>query len=129
MKNQDSIENQLLRLEQSLLEPEVRSSAEKLDSLLADDFIEFGSSGRVYDKGHILRELPLSPPVNITIMDFRVRLLGPDLALVTYLTASHDGAGGKTRHALRGSIWRLSGGGWQIIFHQGTPCPPLTVDD
>jgi hypothetical protein len=38
---------QLYQLEQRLLQPEVRRSKDDLAILLADDFVEFGSSGRV----------------------------------------------------------------------------------
>jgi len=36
-------------LEQSLLRPKIRRSPAAVTALLADDFVEFGSSGRVYD--------------------------------------------------------------------------------
>lgn len=35
------LENHILQLENSLLKPEVRQSAEKTTELLAEDFIEF----------------------------------------------------------------------------------------
>ena len=41
-------------LEESLHTPEVRASREATDALLADDFVEFGNSGTVYDKASIL---------------------------------------------------------------------------
>ena len=45
MKEKYSHEEFLRRLEERLLQPEVRQSAEAVADLLADDFIEFGSSG------------------------------------------------------------------------------------
>ncbi len=45
---------ELQRLEEELLRPEVRRSPEKMAVLLADDFLEFGRSGRIYDKVNIL---------------------------------------------------------------------------
>jgi len=44
-------------LETSLPKPDIRSSANNLDFLLADDFKEFGSSGEIYDKKTILERL------------------------------------------------------------------------
>jgi hypothetical protein len=41
MKNQNDITKIILALEEKLLDPDVRNSAEKLDGLLADDFVEF----------------------------------------------------------------------------------------
>lgn len=43
------------QLEESLLQPEVRSSGDASSQLLEDDFIEFGSSGAVYNKQQINR--------------------------------------------------------------------------
>ena len=40
----DGAEDELVRLERSLTEPEVRKSPERVDDLLADDFLEFGAS-------------------------------------------------------------------------------------
>ena len=44
-------------MEQELLTPEVRASPDTLDALLADEFIEFGSSGMSYDKRAIIAAL------------------------------------------------------------------------
>ena len=38
----------LRTLEERLLQPDVRRSAQAVASLLADEFVEFGSSGRVF---------------------------------------------------------------------------------
>jgi hypothetical protein len=46
------------QLEQSLLEPSVRQSVTLLNQLIADDFIEFGSSGKIYNKKDIIDSLP-----------------------------------------------------------------------
>ncbi len=55
---EEDLQKTIYDLETSLLKPEIRSSIKDLDSLLADDFMEFGSSGKVYDKKNILERLP-----------------------------------------------------------------------
>lgn len=45
-----SLENHLRELEERLLQTDVRKSPEELDQLLADDFVEIGSSGRLFNK-------------------------------------------------------------------------------
>ena len=52
--------------------------------LIADDFTEFGRSGRVYTKEGILaiRQRPLD--TSLPLPDFHVRPLSTDVALVTY---------------------------------------------
>jgi hypothetical protein len=48
-------EAQALRdLEERLLLPSVRASPDEVATLLADEFIEFGSTGRTYDKQQII---------------------------------------------------------------------------
>jgi hypothetical protein len=49
VEHSEAFTQHLRELEESLLEPDVRKS-EVLADLLADDFIEFGSSRRIYNK-------------------------------------------------------------------------------
>jgi hypothetical protein len=42
-------------LEQSLLDPYVRQSTGQLNKLIADDLLEFGSSGKVYNKQNCIK--------------------------------------------------------------------------
>jgi hypothetical protein len=113
----------LLALEQELLRPEVRASRAALEALLAAEFIEIGSSGRVYDRegiiGAIAGEAPGDRAV-ARIEAFGVRSLAPGIALATYRTVD-DGPGGAAG-ARRSSIWRRDAdGAWRMTFHQGTP--------
>ena len=111
-------------LEERLLQPDVRSSAEEIAKLLADEFIEFGSSGRVFNKHHIIEALHdeqaegRSPAR--TADGLTVRRLTKDVALVTYRTVSRISTTGDKRRTLRSSIWKRIDGRWQMIFHQGT---------
>jgi hypothetical protein len=45
------------RLEEELLLPKARKSAPRLAALLAEEFVEIGSSGRVYDRRQIMDQL------------------------------------------------------------------------
>ncbi len=47
----------IISLEKLLLEPTTRSSITKLQKLLHDEFTEFSSSGKVYNKQDILESL------------------------------------------------------------------------
>jgi hypothetical protein len=113
----------LKRLELSLLDPAVRSSADKLSPLIADDFTEFGASGGVYDKRQVLSALPQElPRTDTKISNLQVKLLSDGVALVTY-RAEYIASNGKTVRSLRSSLWRQRDGHWQMTFHQGTPAP------
>jgi hypothetical protein len=116
----------LRQLEEQLLRPEVRSSAEQVGRLLADDFIEVGSSGYAYDKQQIieaLRQERPDPAVRISLAEFAARRLAPGIFLVTYRTIRDRGPDEPRRSRLRSSIWKLIDGRWLMVFHQGTPSP------
>jgi hypothetical protein len=92
-----SLNEELFELEKKLVDPDLRSTPEKLAPLLADDFTEFGSSGHAYDKKRILFLLRRQVPMRLSIEEFRLIPLSDSAALVTYragtestrTTASH----------------------------------------
>jgi len=118
------IADHLKSLEESLLDPTNRRNPEQVSTLLADDFLEFGSSGRTFNKAAILEEFRNEPPRRASLLsDFAIRSLAPDVMLVTYRTTRCDSSGQITHHVQRSSIWISRNGTWQITFHQGTPIP------
>lgn len=98
-----------------MLDPDTRSDPVKIRDLLHDDFIEFGSTGKVYNKRILLDMLRHESPSTVVIRDFSVRQLGPDLALVTYRSVGQAG-----QEARRSSVWIREDGVWKMAFHQGT---------
>lgn len=110
----------IYELETSLLKPEVRSSLEKLDELLAEDFKEFGSSGSVYTKQDVLTRLPSSTNSDRYIVsDFSIKLLSPDIVMANFKTEKIINDTQKV-FSLRTSLWRKENGTWKMFFHQGT---------
>lgn len=108
----------LLELETRLLNSPARADAAWLAEVLADDFVEVGSSGRTYDKAGVIAALTapqatLDPSAHIDSVT--VRLLAPCVALVTY-----QATGNERPRSLRSSVWRLEGDRWRLAFHQGT---------
>jgi hypothetical protein len=111
---------ELERLELLLMDPAVRRDRERVAGLLAEDFQEFGSSGRVWTLATTLEQLrseTYSPPV---IECFACRVLVEDVALVTYRAVRSNGATGERKVTLRSSIWVRMSGNWKMRFHQGT---------
>lgn len=120
-----AIANLLRRLEERLFQPSVRSSPDEVSRLIADDFVEFGSSGRAYDKGQIVALLAEEQPqalIQPTIHEFKVRMLAEGVALITYrsMRAAPNSSVSQYR---RSSVWKIVEGRWQMVFHQGTPIP------
>jgi hypothetical protein len=113
------VAEEIRELEMRLLDPAVRRSPERLEDLLADEFVELGSSGRTYDKRGIIASLAQESPVEVSIRDFRVCELGPAVALATYRARAERA--GEVLFSHRSSIWVRRRGRWRIRFHQGTP--------
>ncbi len=124
---EDADEVLLRQLEVRLLSTDVRASSEALAELLADEFVEFGSSGLVWDKVQTVAGLlgeGSGPAVERSARDLRVRLLVEDVALVTYRAVRRGLDDAIEVHTLRSSIWRREGGRWRMVFHQGTRSGP-----
>jgi len=119
-KDKTSVEAQLRQGEEQLLEPVTRRSPEAISRLLAEDFCEFGSSGRIFNKRQIIEALQSESETQFSIADFRVKILAPDVALVTYKATRPYVSGQQATVSLRSSIWVMRDGGWQILFHHGT---------
>ena len=106
-------------LEEELWREETRFDISFMEQVLAEDFFEFGRSGRVYNRDEILAAPRQSLDAVLPLPDFDVRLLTEDVALVTYNSViTYDSVLEKGR---RSSIWSRTSTGWTIRFHQGTP--------
>ena len=124
MKLTAAEENELLDLEKSLLDPALRTSPEYLEDVLSEGYVEFGASGRVYDRQQAIAAVTATTIDPCTITGFTTRCLDPDIALVNYRLIRQP-SGGEPIHTLRHSIWKRIGGHWKILFHQGTPVAPV----
>jgi hypothetical protein len=118
--NTSTLAAHLQRLEASLLDPAVRRDREKVASLLAEDFREFGSSGRVWSRDETLHMLETEEYTPLTMENFQCSQLSEGVALVTYRSLRTDPSAGRRSGALRSSIWVQEGSSWRIVFHQGT---------
>ena len=113
---------EFVQLERSLQAPAIR--LENARQLLAESFVEFGSSGRAYTKPDVVEAFAQAAAEDRgdlpEMLDFAARSLAPDTVLVTYRSIS----GEPGRSVRRSSIWQRVEGHWQMLFHQGTPIPP-----
>jgi hypothetical protein len=107
-------------LELELLQPEVRKSKERLNELIADNFLEIGSSGKSYNKQDIINELPEEEETKFTVKDFNTIEISPDTILATYQAEKEVSDINGNILSSRSSIWQNKNGDWQMIFHQGT---------
>lgn len=116
------LEQHILQLENNLLKPEIRQSAEKLSELLWDGFTEFCSSGYIYryNKGETVDEGTNLQQINWEIKDFAINELSDDCLLATYKVIKHSELNENRKYSLRSSIWKCFDGKWKMVFHQGT---------
>jgi hypothetical protein len=106
--------------ETSLHKKEFRNSRDKVSELIADDFLEFGKSGLVFNKQQVVEYLAgEGNDLEITVTDFEVRELAPTVVLVLY-TATMLDSDKTTVPTKRSSIWVYRDEKWQMAFHQGT---------
>lgn len=124
----DGLSVELFRhLELELHSRETRSSRDAVSALLANGFIEFGSSGGIYDKAVVVDALVQEARVENTALpevhDFTVSSIAPDAVLVTYRSVRRSDGMTPERQTLRSSIWKRIDGRWQMFFHQGTVVP------
>jgi hypothetical protein len=115
-----NLEQELRDLEESHLRFDVRSSAESMGALLADEFIEFGSSGRILDRTAVLASISGNAACQFRIDSFAVRALAPGAALTTYRLSAWSDSESQARVTLRSSVWVHRTGRWLLVFHQGT---------
>lgn len=116
----ENLKETILALETTLVNQDVRMSEEKLDELLADDFLEYGSSGGIYDKKITIETLTEGDGFTYKIYDFEIIELSPNFIQSRFKT-NRTNPDGSNLTSLRSSIWKNNNGSWQMWFHQGTP--------
>lgn len=106
--------------EEALLDPTFRKDHLRVSSLLAEDFVEFGSSGNVWTRGQVLDLLAneeFDPP---TMKDFACKEMSAGVVLASYRTVRTDPKEDSKAITLRSSLWTNESGKWLLRFHQGT---------
>jgi len=106
--------------EQALLDPAVRRDRRRVSELLTEDFLEFGSSGRVWTREQILEFLETENYQPPAMEVFKCALIADGVALVTYRTVRTDAVTSGKATTLRSSLWTKESGTWRVRFHQGT---------
>lgn len=116
----DDLSAYLRACEEALLDPAVRRDLAQVAALLAEDFEELGSSGRIWSRDQILELLATESYEPPAMEDFKCHRIAEGVVLVTYRTVRTDAVSGQSSAALRSSIWIEEDGGWRVRFHQGT---------
>ena len=118
MKTNKEISQEIKDLETKLLSSQTRKSEIFLKEILADEFIEFGSSGNIFKKKQIIETLKNEITPKMILSDFKISKLSEEYFLVTYKVLKREID--KNTNSLRSSIWKFSSNKWEMVFHQGT---------
>lgn len=115
----DSQVDEAVAAELESLSPSCRADPDRLRTLLAPDFHEFGTSGAEIEFEGAAELIaadadPSDEPIRVE--NLRGHRLADGVVMVKYTSES------KGRRSNRTSLWRRVGPGqWQIFHHQGTP--------
>ena len=119
----ERLQHALEVLEYRLTNPGPEETRDSLAALLAEDFREYGSSGRIYDGAAVVTALLAGGRSIVRFEDFRARALGRNVALATYLARTAAGPRW-VPPSRRSSLWERRAGTWRLVFHQGTRADP-----
>ena len=109
---------ELTRLEESLWLRATRFDESYMRTVLAEDFFEFGRSGKTYN----IEECLSAPDEEINaVLPLRSLAFHEVAQGVIQLTYISEVTYGSTEYANRSSIWVQLADGWKLKFHQGTP--------
>jgi len=109
-----SAEDTVLAFERELLRPDVRADIGRVGVLLHPDFVEIGSSGRLWTRDAMMMALEEDPGEPTELEVLSADRLSDNTILLNYRSLAHTGS------ALRSSVWMLDRGQWRLRFHQGT---------
>jgi len=106
--------DELKSLEESLWREETRFNKSYMDKILAEDFFEFGRSGKIYSRSDCL-EIEKQPIIaKVPLEQFRLHHVSKNTVLVTYVSeVTYD----SVQRANRSSLWIKDSEGWKLIFH------------
>ncbi|MFS2175893.1 DUF4440 domain-containing protein [Rhizobium pisi] len=114
----ENILEDLRRREPIFHRREFGTSRDDLLRMTDEEFWEIGASGKIYTREFViansLERYEQPEPHDWPCEDFSISELAENLYQINYILKEPD------RTTRRTTLWRKSGGGWKIVFHQGT---------
>lgn len=118
MGSEMEIYREIESFERELVDPQIRKDIGRIGKLLSAEFVEFGSSGKVYRKRDVLDSFKKPGTTTYQLSEFTFKMLGEKHILVTYRSINSS-----EEIARRSSIWVNEDGRWQMLHHQSTVVP------
>lgn len=119
----------LIEQEIELHQHQIRQNKAALDRLIHPSFTEIGKSGESYDFASIIQMMVAEKASNTHVhsQNYECIPLEPSVQLLKYESAIVSDNGEISNYAKRCSVWAFIGTGWQLKYHQGTPCKPFKL--
>lgn len=114
-----TLASELVALELALARRDLAALPGGVEAVLDRDFVEFGASGRRWDRAAVLDMLRDASPNDVVIESFEAVALADDVVLATYCLRAGERAESLPT-SLRSSVWARRDGRWRMRFHQGT---------
>jgi hypothetical protein len=109
------IEEIIIKNELKLLDRKIRNNENELTKLISKEFVEYGSSGKIYSYTEAISGLLIeTKEIEYKIIEMNVKKLSDKIYLLLYIMEINNIIFN------RSSIWKKDNGEWKIIFHQGT---------
>ena len=118
-KNMENIKQIIKELELKLLDKNVRTNKNELVKIISEEYIEYGSSGRISSYSDVVNSLlNEKEKLNYKIIEMNIKILSENIILILYIIEM--GEENNKIKSNRSSIWKKEEDNWKIIFHQGT---------
>lgn len=117
---ENSLKEIILSCEKQLFRSEERKEAGVIENLIGEEFVEFGESGRKYNKEDTVKAVIEPSGLKINIENYNLLELSDKAVLATYTAVKTSPDEKGSSRSFRSSVWKLNDGKWQIVFHQGT---------
>jgi hypothetical protein len=108
------LQTHLYSLEERLFHPDREADRTVLLPFFAEEYKEFCTSGRIFNRQQTVDVLLTSHPRPTHLLHFNVESLADNVALATYRAVN------SVESTHRSSLWIFRDNRWQLFFHQGT---------
>jgi len=123
------LEQTLIANSHAVAEAQKTHDANGLKRLLATDFQQVGSEGRLHDVNDLLEDMNDAKLKDYSIYNVSVVPVDEDAAIVTYdcvvKMSEGDGDGVAPRYQRFSDLWVKQGEQWRLKFQQATPRRPV----
>ena len=112
---------ELAKLEFCMYDNNFRNSQEKLETIISKEFIEYGSTGTVFNHDTVMDFLVGDSNSSTVhkIVEKEIKQLSENVVLLLYRMESLN-TDKTVRKTIRSSVWEKKDGQWKVLFHQGT---------